>query len=202
MTRVLVLYYSMYGHVETMANKVADGARSVAGVEVDIKRVPELMPPEVARRAGAKLEQAAPIAEPRELANYHGILIGTPTRFGNMSSQMRNFWDQTGGLWVRGSLAGKVGSVFCSTGTRNGVETTIQSVHNTLLHHGMVIAGAPLSCPEIMQIDEVGAGSVYGACSLAGSDGKRQPSGKELAIALAQGAYVAGLAKKIAAVSH
>ena len=143
MTKVLVLYYSSYGHVETMAKSVADGAGSVDGVEVTIKRVAELMPEEVAQKAGVKLDQEAPIASPQELADYDAIIFGTPTRFGNMASQMRNFLDQTGGLWAEGKLIGKVGSVFTSTGTGGGQETTITSFWNTLAHHGMVITGQP-----------------------------------------------------------
>jgi NAD(P)H dehydrogenase (quinone) len=142
MPKVLVLYYSMYGHVETLANAVAEGARSIEAVEVDIRRVPELMPEESARRAGAKLDQAAPIATVDELTQYDAIVFGTPTRFGNMCSQMRNFLDQTGKLWVKGALIGKVGSVFISTGTQHGgQETTITSFHTTLLHHGMIVVG-------------------------------------------------------------
>ncbi|GER06063.1 hypothetical protein JCM17843_03730 [Kordiimonadales bacterium JCM 17843] len=135
MTRILVLYYSMYGHIETMAHAIAEGARSVDGVDVTIKRVPETMPPEVAEKAGAKLNQAIPEANPAELGDYDAIVIGTPTRFGNMAGQMRTFFDQTGGLWVKGALAGKVGSVFTSTGTGGGNETTIISTWLTLAHH-------------------------------------------------------------------
>src|SRR5690606_812935 len=146
MTKVLVLYYSMYGHIETMAKAVAEGARSVEGVEVTIKRVPELVPEEVARNAGARRAQAAPMAEPAELADYDAIIFGTPTRFGNMCAQMRNFLDQTGGLWANGKMIGKIGSVFTSTATQHGGhETTITSFHTTLLHHGMIIVGVPYS---------------------------------------------------------
>ncbi|MHB1530523.1 MAG: NAD(P)H:quinone oxidoreductase, partial [Acidiferrobacteraceae bacterium] len=145
MPKILVLYYSTYGHVETMAQAVAEGAR-IGGATVDLKRVPELMPRDVAEKAGAKLDQQAPIAQPAELANYDAIIFGTPTRFGNMAAQMRNFLDQTGGLWADGALVGKVGSVFVSTATQHGgQETTITSFHSTLLHHGMVIAGVPSS---------------------------------------------------------
>jgi len=148
MTKVLVLYYSSYGHVETMAKAVAEGARGVAGTEVTVKRVPELMPDEVAKKAGVKLDQAAPVAKPEELADYDAVIFGTPTRFGNMAAQMRNFLDQTGALWMKGSLIGKVGSVFASTATQHGgQETTITSFHTTLLHQGMVIVGLPYSCP-------------------------------------------------------
>jgi len=197
MAKVLVLYYSMYGHVETMAKAVAEGARSVAGTEVTIKRVPELMPEEAARKAGVKLDQEAPIATVDELANYDAIIFGTPTRFGNMAAQMRNFLDQTGRLWMSGGLIGKVGSVFTSSATQHGgQETTIISFHTTLLHHGMIIVGVPYSCQEQMTMSEISGGSPYGASTLAGGDGKRQPSENELKIARFQGSHVAGVAKK------
>jgi NAD(P)H dehydrogenase (quinone) len=198
MTRALVLYYSMYGHVETLANAVAEGARSVEGVEVDIRRVPELMPEDVARKAGAKLDQAAPMATVDELPNYDAIIFGTPTRFGNMCAQMRNFLDQTGRLWVRGGLIGKVASVFISTGTQHGgQETTITSFHSTLLHHGMIVVGVPYSCQEITNMNEITGGSPYGASTLAGGDGKRQPSQNELKIARFQGSHVAAIARRL-----
>jgi NAD(P)H dehydrogenase (quinone) len=197
MAKVLVLYYSMYGHIETMAKAVADGARSVKGTEVTIKRVPDLMPEDVARKAGAKLDQAAPIATVDELPNYDAIIFGTPTRFGNMCAQMRNFLDQTGRLWLNGSLIGKVGSVFASTATQHGgQETTITSFHTTLLHHGMIVVGVPYSCQEIMNMSEITGGSPYGASTLAGGDGSRQPSENEIKIARFQGAHVAKVAKK------
>jgi NAD(P)H dehydrogenase (quinone) len=197
MAKVLVLYYSMYGHIETMAKAVADGARSVEGAEVTVKRVPDLVPVEVARKAGAKVDQAAPIATVDELPNYDAIIFGTPTRFGNMCAQMRNFLDQTGGLWLKGDLIGKVGSVFTSTGTQHGgQETTITSFHSTLLHQGMVIVGVPYSCQEIMNMSEITGGSPYGASTLAGGDGSRQPSENELKIARFQGAHVAKVASK------
>ena len=197
MAKVLVLYYSMYGHIETMAKAVAEGARSVEGAEVTIKRVPDLMPEEVARKAGAKLDQAAPIATVDELPNYDAIIFGTPTRFGNMCAQMRNFLDQTGRLWLNGSLIGKVGSVFTSTATQHGgQETTITSFHTTLLHHGMIVVGVPYSCQEIMNMSEITGGSPYGASTLAGGDGSRQPSENEIKIARFQGAHVAEVAKK------
>ncbi len=200
MTKVLILYYSMYGHVETMARMVAEGARSVEGVDVTIKRVPELMPEEAARKAGAKLDQEASIATIDELPGYDAIIFGTPTRFGNMTAQMRNFLDQTGGLWFRGALVGKVGSVFVSTATQHGgQETTITSFHNTLLHHGMIIVGAPYSCPALLNMQEITGGSPYGAGTLAGSDGSRRPSDNELAIARFQGEHVAKIAKKLSA---
>ena len=198
MTKTLVLYYSMYGHVETLAQAIAQGARSVEGVDVDVKRVPELMPEEVARKAGAKLDQAAPIAAVDQLPAYDAIIFGTPTRFGNMCSQMRNFLDQTGRLWVSGALIGKVGSVFASTGTQHGgQETTITSFHTTLLHLGMIIVGVPYSCQELVNMDEITGGTPYGATTLAGSDGRRQPSENELKIARFQGRHVAEIAKKL-----
>ncbi|MFO7713160.1 NAD(P)H:quinone oxidoreductase [Desulfosarcina sp.] len=197
MTKILVLYYSMYGHIETMATAVAEGARSVAGTDVIIKRVPELMPEEVARKAGAKLDQAAPIATVEELPNYDAIIFGTPTRFGNMCAQMRNFLDQTGGLWAGGKLVAKVGSVFTSTATQHGgQETTITSFHNTLLHHGMIIVGVPYTCQELSNMDEITGGSPYGATTLADTDGSRLPSENELKIARFQGAHVAEVARK------
>ncbi|GHD62898.1 NAD(P)H dehydrogenase (quinone) [Thalassobaculum fulvum] len=199
MSRILVLYYSTWGHVETMAQAVAKGAGSVPGTEVTVKRVPELMPEEVARKANAKLDQAAPVAEPTELADYDAVIFGTPTRFGNMAAQMRNFLDQTGSLWARGALVGKVGSVFTSTGTGGGNETTITSFHNTLMHHGMVIVGLPYAAPQLADISEVKGGSPYGAGTIAGGDGSRQPSEKELALAEFQGAHVARIAGKLAA---
>jgi NAD(P)H dehydrogenase (quinone) len=198
MTKVLVLYYSMYGHIETMAGAVADGAREVDGVEVAIKRVPELMPREVAEKAGAKLDQAAPEAQPSELADYDAIIVGTPTRFGNMTAQMRNFWDQTGGLWAKGALIGKVGSVFTSSATQHGgQESTILATHITLLHHGLVIVGLPYSCAAQMGVDEIKGGSPYGASTIAGGDGSRQPSEQELGMARFQGRHVAEIAKKL-----
>jgi NAD(P)H dehydrogenase (quinone) len=200
MTKILVLYYSTYGHVETMAKAVAEGVRGVNGVEVDIKRVPELMPEDVAKQAGAKLDQEAPIATVDDLTNYDGIIFGTPTRYGNMASQMRNFLDQTGKLWMSGALIGKVGSVFTSTATQHGgQETTVTSFHTTLLHLGMVLAGVPYSCSSLTNMDEVTGGSPYGAGTLAGGDGSRQPSENELTIARFQGDYVAKLAQKLAA---
>ena len=198
MTKILVLYYSMYGHIETMAYAVAEGARSVEGTEVIVKRVPELLPEDVARKAGAKLDQPAPVAAPGELTEYGAVLFGTPTRFGNMCAQMRNFLDQTGGLWAGGKLIGKVGSVFTSTGTQHGgQETTITSFHSTLLHHGMIIVGVPYSCRELTNMDEITGGSPYGAGTLAGADGSRQPSENEIKIARFQGMHVTQEAKKL-----
>ncbi len=198
MTRVLVLYYSTYGHIETMADAVAKGAASIPGTEVTIKRVPELMPEEVARKAGAKLDQSAPIAEPSELADYDAIIFGTPTRFGNMASQMRNFLDQTGGLWAKGALIGKVGAAFTSTASQHGgQESTLLSFHTTLLHHGMVIVGVPYSCPDLTTMDEISGGTPYGASTLAATDGSRQPSAVELRIAEFQGQHVASIARSL-----
>jgi len=200
MSKVLVLYYSSYGHIETMADAVAEGARSVAGTEVTVKRVPELVPEEVARKSGVKLDQAAPIAEPDELADYDAIIFGTPTRFGNMAAQMRNFLDRTGGLWAKGKLVGKVGSVFASTATQHGgQETTITSFHTTLLHHGMVIVGLPYSAAGQMTMDEITGGSPYGATTIAKGDGSRRPSANELDLARFQGRHVATIAGKLAA---
>lgn len=199
MTKVLVLYYSMYGHVEAMAEKVAEGARSVEGTEVVIKRVPELMTEEQAKSAGAKTDQAAPVCTYDELADYDAIIFGTPTRFGNMAAQMRNFLDRTGGLWAKGGLVGKVGSVFVSTGTGGGCETTITSFWNTLAHHGFIIVGLPYIFPELTDISEVRGGSPYGAATIAGHDGSRMPSDKELKLAFGQGSHVAKTATELKA---
>ncbi|MDZ4275548.1 MAG: NAD(P)H:quinone oxidoreductase [Erythrobacter sp.] len=200
MTKVLVLYYSSYGHIEAMAAAVADGAASVPGTEVVVKRVPELVPDDVATASGIKLDQAAPIATPDELADYDAIIFGTPTRFGNMAAQMRNFLDQTGGLWFTKALVGKVGSVFVSTASQHGgQETTITSFHTTLLHHGMVIVGLPYSFEGNAEMGEISGGTPYGASTLAGNDGSRMPSENELAGARFQGAHVAQIAGKLAA---
>lgn len=199
MAKVLVLYYSSYGHIETMAGAVAEGAQQIAGAKVTLKRVPELVPDDVAQKAGMKVDQAAPVATPAELADYDAIIFGTPTRFGNMAAQMRNFLDQTGGLWAKGALVGKVGSVFASTATQHGgQETTITSFHTTLLHHGMVIVGVPYSCRELSEMGEISGGSPYGATTLANADGSRQPSENELAVARFQGEHVARIAGKLA----
>ncbi len=197
MTKLLVLYYSTYGHVETMAHAIAEGARSVDGVEVTLKRVPETMPPEVAAKYGAKLDQSAPVADPKELGDYDAIVFGTPTRFGNMAAQMRNFLDQTGQLWMKGALVGKVGSVFVSTGTGGGNESTILTFIPTLLHHGMIYVGLPYAAPELTDLSEVRGGSPYGAATIAGADGSRQPSEKELSLARFQGKHVAGIAAQM-----
>ena len=193
-TRILVLYYSMYGHVETLARAIAEGAAEVDDVEVTVRRVPETMPLDVARAAGAKLDQDAPVATVDDLADYDGLLVGTPTRFGNMCAQMRSFFDQTGRHWSEGNLIGKVGSAFTSTATQHGgQETTITSVHTTLLHHGLVIAGVPYSCAELANMDEITGGTPYGASTIAGSDGGRQLSDNERVIARFQGHHVAQL---------
>jgi len=198
MSKVLVLYYSMYGHIEVMANAVAQGAKKVNGTEVFIKRVPELMAEEAAKSAGVKLEQEAEFATPEELGDYDAIIFGTPTRFGNMAAQMRNFLDQTGGLWFEGKLVGKVGSVFTSTASQHGgQETTITSFHTTLLHHGMVIVGVPYAIPQLTNMDSISGGSPYGASTITGSDGSRMPSEDELVIARYQCEHVAGIAAKL-----
>lgn len=200
MTKVLVLYHSSYGHIETMAEAVAAGAREAADTEVTVKRVPELVPEDVAETSGMKTDQAAPVAEPAELADYDAVIFGTPTRFGNMSAQMRNFLDRTGGIWAEGKLIGKVGSVFTSTATQHGgQETTITSFHTTLLHHGMVIVGLPYSAAGQTRMDEITGGSPYGATTLAAGDGSRQPSENELDLARFQGRHVAEIAAKLAA---
>jgi NAD(P)H dehydrogenase (quinone) len=200
MAKILVLYYSSYGHVETMAQAVADGVASINGADVTLKRVPELVPEELAKKSGIKLEQDAPIAEVSELADYDAIIFGTPTRFGNMAAQMRNFLDQTGALWGKGALIGKIGSVFVSTASQHGgQETTITSFHTTLLHHGMIIVGLPYSFEGNVIMDEVSGGTPYGASTLAGPDGSRSPSANELAGARFQGRHVAELAVKLSA---
>jgi NAD(P)H dehydrogenase (quinone) len=198
MSKILVLYYSAYGHIEKMAKAVAEGAGGVVGAQVTIKRVPELVPEDVAKKSGMKLDQPAPTATPDELTDYDAIIFGTPTRFGNMAAQMRNFLDQTGGLWMKGSLIGKVGSVFTSTATQHGgQETTITSFHSTLLHQGMVIVGVPYSCQELTNMKEITGGSPYGAGTLANTDGSRQPSENELKIARFQGRHVAEITAKL-----
>ncbi len=197
MTKVLVLYYSSYGHIETMAQAVAEGARA-AGAEAAVKRVPELVPAEVAEKAGFKLDQAAPVATVEELADYDAIVFGTPTRFGNMTAQMRNFLDQTGGLWAKGALIGKVGSVFTSSATQHGgQESTILTFIPTLMHHGMVVVGLPYSFAGQSGLDEIKGGSPYGASTIAAADGSRQPSAVELEGARFQGRHVAGIAAKL-----
>ena len=197
MTRVLVLYYSSYGHVETMAGAVAEGARA-AGAEAIVKRVPETVPEAAAKQFHFKLEQAAPVASVDELPDYDAIIFGTPTRFGVAASQMRAFLDQTGGLWAKGALVGKVGSVFTSTATQHGGhEATILSMHTTLLHHGMVVVGLPYAFQGQMTLSEIVGGSPYGAGTIAGGDGSRQPSAIELDGARFQGRHVATVASKL-----
>lgn len=199
MAKVLVLYYSMYGHIETLAQAVAEGASKVPGVEVTVKRVPETMNAEAFKAAYGKADQQAPIASPGELGDYDAIIFGTPTRFGNMAGQMRTFLDQTGGLWAKGALVGKAASVFTSTGTGGGQETTITSTWTTLAHHGMVIVPIGYSDPALFDISQGGGGTPYGASTIAGGDGSRQPDARELGIARHQGEYVAKIAAKLAA---
>jgi NAD(P)H dehydrogenase (quinone) len=199
MTKVLVLYYSSWGHMEQMANAAAEGARS-AGAEVTVKRVPELVPDEVAKQFHYKLDQAAPVADPNELADYDAIIFGTPTRYGMMAAQMKNFLDQTGGLWAKGALVGKVGSTMSSSATQHGgQESTNLSFHTVLLHHGMVVVGLPYAFQGQMGVDEVKGGTPYGASTIAAGDGSRQPSPVELEAARFQGAHVAKIAAKLAA---
>ena len=198
MTKVLVLYYSSYGHIETMAQAVAEGVRA-AGAEATIKRVPELVPEDVARKSGIQLDQAAPIATVDELPSYDAIVFGTPTRFGNMTAQMRNFLDQTGGLWAKGALVGKVGSVFTSTATQHGgQESTILTFIPTLMHHGMVVVGLPYAFAGQTGLEEIKGGSPYGASTITGGDGSRMPSAVELEGAKFQGRHVASIAAKLA----
>jgi NAD(P)H dehydrogenase (quinone) len=198
MPKVLVLYYSSYGHMEQMANAAAEGARQ-AGAQADVKRVPELVSEEVARNAHFKVDQAAPIATVDELPGYDAIILGIPTRYGRMSAQMANFLDQTGGLWARGALHGKVGSVMSSTATQHGgQETTLLSGITNLLHLGMVIVGLPYSYQGQMTLDEIVGGSPYGATTIAGGQGQRMPSQNELEAARFQGRLVAETAAKLA----
>ncbi|MBG7615727.1 NAD(P)H:quinone oxidoreductase [Brevundimonas sp. BAL450] len=198
MPKVLVLYHSTYGHVEKMAEAVAEGARQVEGAQVDIKRVPELVPEELAKKSGYKLDQAAPIATIDELSDYDAIIIGAGTRFGTAASQLRNFLDQTGGLWASGAFTGKVGSAFTSTASQHGgQETTLIGMIQTLLHHGMVVAGLPYAWQGQLRLDEVTGGSPYGATTITGGDGSRMPSDNELEGARWQGRYVAETAKKL-----
>jgi NAD(P)H dehydrogenase (quinone) len=198
MTRVLVLYYSSYGHIETMAGAVAEGARE-AGAEVVIKRVPELVPEEVAKKSHFKLDQPAPIATVDELADYDAVIIGVPTRFGNMAAQMKNFLDQAGGLWMQGKLIGKVAGVFTSTATQHGgQESTILSTHVVLLHLGFILVGLPYSWAGQMGVKEVTGGSPYGATTISDGDGSRQPSANELDGARFQGRHIAQIAAKLA----
>lgn len=202
MVNIQIIFYSMYGHIYQMAEAEAAGAREVEGTNVTIFRVPELIPDDVLEKSGAKSAQKKfehiPIADVKKLPEADAIIFGTPTRFGNMCAQMRNFLDQTGGIWAKGALIGKVGSVFTSTGTQHGgQETTITSFHSTLLHQGMLIVGVPYSEKGLEVMNEVTGGSPYGASTLAGTDGSREPSANELKIAKFQGKHVAEIAKKL-----
>jgi NAD(P)H dehydrogenase (quinone) len=201
MHKILVVYYSSYGHVELMAGAQAEGAARVSGAQVSVKRVPELMPLEVAKAAGCKLDQSAPIADPNELADYDALIFGTPTRFGNMASQMRNFLDQTGPLWGRGALVGKIGSVFCSTASQHGgQETTLTSFHSTLLHHGMIVVGLPYTFEALMTMREVTGGTPYGASCVTGAGGElRMPSALELEMCRFQGEHVSRITAQMVA---
>jgi NAD(P)H dehydrogenase (quinone) len=199
MRRVLVVYYSSYGHIEEMAYAQAEGAAQVSDTEVIVKRVAELTPPEVAKAAGFRLDQRAPLAEPNELERYDAVVFGTPTRFGNMAAQMRNFMDQTGALWSRGALVGKVGSVFCSTASQHGgQETTITSFHSTLLHHGMIIVGLPYTFKDLATMREITGGTPYGASCVTGAGAElRMPSALELEMCRYQGKHVATIARRL-----
>ena len=199
MPKILVLYYSSYGHIEIMARAQAEGAAQVRGAEVTVKRVPELAPPDVARASGFKLEQSAPLAVPDELEQYDGIVFGTPTRFGNMAAQMRNFLDQTGPQWMRGALVGKVGSVFCSTASQHGgQETTLTSFHNTLLHHGMIVVGLPYTFKDLTTMREITGGTPYGASCVTGAGGElRMPTPLELEMCRYQGEHVTRITSRL-----
>jgi NAD(P)H:quinone oxidoreductase type IV len=199
---IQVIFYSMYGHIYKMAVAIANGAREIDGAEVSLHQVPELVPEEALERTGAKAARQefarVPVAVPGQMAEADAIIFGTPTRFGNMCAQMRNFLDQTGQMWAKGALVGKVGSVFTSTASQHGgQETTITSFHNTLLHHGMIIVGVPYSEQRLLTMTEITGGSPYGASTLAGADGSRQPTENELAIARFQGMHVARIARKL-----
>jgi NAD(P)H dehydrogenase (quinone) len=201
MARMLVVYYSSWGHVETLAWAQAEGVARVEGVQVVVKRVPELVPDDVAKQSGYKLDQRAPLADPLELGDYDGILFGTPTRFGNMCAQMRNFLDQTGPLWATNALLGKVASVFtCTQSQHGGQETTITSFHCTLLHHGMIVVGMPYTAPGITTMREVTGGTPYGASSITGAgDESRMPTALELGMCRFQGEHVAGIVRDLVA---
>ena len=199
MAKLLVLYYSSYGHIEQMAYAQAEGAARIAGVSAVVKQVPELVPPDLAKASGFKLDQPAPIAEPEELVNYDGFIFGTPTRFGNMASQMRNFWDRTGPLWMQYALVGKIGSVFCSTASQHGgQETTITSFHTTLLHHGLIIVGLPYTFKLLSTMREVTGGTPYGASCVTGAGAElRMPSALELDMCRYQGEHVARIVSEL-----
>ena len=198
MARILILYYSSYGHIEQMAGAQAEGVRRVPGVSVTVKRVPELVPADLAKASGFRLDQPAPIAEPDELENYDALIFGTPTRFGNMASQMRNFLDRTGALWMRHALVGKIGSVFCSTASQHGgQETTITSFHTTLLHFGMIIVGLPYTFRDLSTMREVTGGTPYGASCVTGAGAElRMPSALELEMCRYQGEHVAKITRQ------
>jgi NAD(P)H dehydrogenase (quinone) len=199
MAKILVLYYSSYGHIEAMAYAQAEGAARVPGTRVTVKRVPELAPAEVARASGFKLDQAAPLAVPDELSRYDAVLFGTPTRFGNMAAQMRNFLDQTGALWTGGALVGKVGSVFCSTASQHGgQETTITSFHHTLLHHGMIVVGLPYTFRDLATMREITGGTPYGASCVTGAGSElRMPTALELEMCRYQGEHVTKITARL-----
>ena len=199
MARILVVYYSSYGHIEAMAYAQAEGAAGVPNAQVTVKRVAELTPPEVAKASGFKLDQTAPLATPGELEQYDAVLFGTPTRFGNMAAQMRNFLDQTGDLWMRGALVGKVASVFCSTASQHGgQETTITSFHLTLLHHGMIIVGLPYTFKDLATMREITGGTPYGASCVTGAGKElRMPTALELAMCRYQGEHVARITSRL-----
>jgi NAD(P)H dehydrogenase (quinone) len=202
MPKIQVIFYSMYGHMHRMAEAVAEGARSVDGATVTLYQVAELVPDEALERTGAKAARSAfahiPVADPSVMAQADAIIFGAPTRFGNMCAQMRNFLDQTGQMWVSGSLVGKVGSVFTSTASQHGgQETTITSFHTTLFHHGMIVVGVPYAEQRLLNMDEITGGTPYGASTITGARGERLPSENELAIARYQGSHVAGIAKKL-----
>jgi NAD(P)H dehydrogenase (quinone) len=198
-SKILVLYYSSYGHIEAMAHAQAEGASAIAGTRVLVKRVPETMPAELAKSCGYRLDQSAPVAVPDELDQYDAIIFGTPTRFGNMAAQMRNFLDQTGTLWGKGALVGKVGSVFCSTASQHGgQETTITSFHSTLLHHGMIIVGLPYTFKDLTTLREVTGGTPYGASCITGAGAElRMPTALELEMCRYQGDHVAKITRQL-----
>ena len=198
MAKILILYYSAYGHIEAMAEAIAAGVREVEGVQADIRRVPELVPDEVARASHYKLDQAAPLARVDELAGYDAIIMGCGTRYGRLTSQLANFLDQTGGLWAKGALNGKIGSAFaCTASQHGGQETTLMSLITNMLHLGMVIVGLPYSYQGLLTLDEVTGGTPYGATTLAGGDGSRHPSENELGAARFQGRHVAEITRKL-----
>jgi NAD(P)H dehydrogenase (quinone) len=201
MSRILILYYSSYGHVELMAQAQAEGVARVAGAEGTVKRVPELTPPDIAQASGYRVDQSAPIAQPEELEQYDAIIFGTPTRFGNMAAQMRNFLDQTGPLWMRNALVGKIGSAFCSTASQHGgQETTLTSFHSTLLHHGMIVVGLPYTFKELTTLREVTGGTPYGASCVTGVGKElRMPTNLELEMCRFQGEHVATITARFAA---